>query len=87
MENHFQGFTVEHIERSQNTEADDLAKATARNTSMPANIFFQVIEEGLVKTVVPKPRLINMIHGEDWRALIMAYLHHYYEPDIINEQT
>jgi hypothetical protein len=41
MENHFQGFTVEHIERSQNTEADDLAKATARNTSMPANIFFK----------------------------------------------
>jgi hypothetical protein len=27
------------------------------------------------------PRLMNAIEGEDWRAPIMAYLRHYYEPD------
>jgi ribonuclease HI len=40
MENHFKGFTVQYIEWSKNTKADDLAKAIARNTSMPADIFF-----------------------------------------------
>jgi hypothetical protein len=34
-----------------------------------------------------EPRVINRIIGEDWRALIMAYLRHYYEPDSTIEQT
>jgi hypothetical protein len=34
----------------------------------------------------PEPRVINIIQDEDWRAPIMAYLHHYYEPDTIVEQ-
>jgi hypothetical protein len=29
---------------------------------------------------------MNVIQGEDWRALILAYLHHYYKPDTIVEQ-
>jgi hypothetical protein len=32
------------------------------------------------------PRVINIIEGEDWRAPIIAYLYHYYEPDSKNEQ-
>jgi hypothetical protein len=48
--------------------------------------FFQVIEDASVKTVLSKPRLINIIEGEDWRAPIMTYLHHYYEQDSANEQ-
>jgi hypothetical protein len=87
MENHFKGFTVEYIERNKNTEADDLAKPTARNTSMLVEVFFQVIEEASIKTVELEPRLINIIEGEDWRAPIMAYLYHYYEPDSVNKQT
>jgi hypothetical protein len=77
---------VEYIERNKNTEANDLAKAIARNTPMPTNVFFEVIEDASVKTIVLKPRLINIIEGEDWRAPIMAYLRHYYEPNNINEQ-
>jgi hypothetical protein len=46
-----------------------------------------VLKDALVKTVLPKPKIINVIEGKDWRALIMAYLHHYYEPDNKNEQT
>jgi hypothetical protein len=34
-----------------------------------------------------EPRVINIIYGEDCRALIMAYLRHYYEPDNAIEQT
>jgi hypothetical protein len=37
--------------------------------------------------IEPEPRVINIIHGEDWQAPIMAYLHHYYEPDSAIEQT
>jgi hypothetical protein len=53
---------------------------------MPADVFFQVLEDALVKIVLSKPRLINIIEGEDWRASIMAYLRHYYKPDSTNEQ-
>jgi hypothetical protein len=49
--------------------------------------FFQVLEDASIKTVLPKPRVINIIEGVDWRAPIMAYLRHYYEPDNKNEQT
>jgi hypothetical protein len=81
MENHFKGFTVEHIKRTKNTEVDELAKAAARKAVLPTNVFFQVIEYPSIKTAEPEPRVVNIIQGEDWRAPIMAYLHHYYEPD------
>jgi hypothetical protein len=66
--------------------ADDLVKATTHNTSMPADVFFQVLQDASVKTVLSVPIIINIIEGEDWRALIMAYLCHYYEPANKNEQ-
>jgi hypothetical protein len=65
----------------QNAEAGDLAKAAARNALMHANVFFQVLEGASIKTALPEARVINIIKGEDWRAPIMAYLRHYYEPD------
>jgi hypothetical protein len=61
MENYFKGFIVEYIERNKNAKADDLAKVVTRNTAMPADVFFQVLEDALVKTVLPEPRVINII--------------------------
>jgi hypothetical protein len=86
IENHFKGFMLQYIEQSKNIKVDDLAKAMARNISMPADVFFQVLEDASVKIVLPEPKLINIIEGEDWTAPIMAYLHHYYEPNNTNEQ-
>jgi ribonuclease HI len=40
MESYFKRLTVEYIERNKNTEADDLAKAAACSTPMPADVFF-----------------------------------------------
>jgi hypothetical protein len=77
MENYLKGFTTEYIKR-KNCEADELAKATARNTPMPTDVFFQVLEDASVKIVQPEPMVINIIKGKDWRAPIMAYLRHYY---------
>jgi hypothetical protein len=87
MENHFKGFIVEYIEHNKNAEANDLVKVAACNTLMLADVFFQVLEDASVKIVLPEPKVINIIEGKDWRAAIMAYLRHYYEPDNKNEQT
>jgi hypothetical protein len=84
MESYFKGFIAEYIERNKNAKADDLVKATARNTTMSAIVFFQVLEDASVQTVLPKPRVINMIEGEDWRAPIMAYLDKG-RPDLLSE--
>jgi hypothetical protein len=43
MENYFKGFTVEYIEWNKNSEADDLAKAAAHSTPMPADLFFKYL--------------------------------------------
>ena len=40
MEKHFAGFTFRHILRSENAEADELAKAAAQRAPMPADVFF-----------------------------------------------
>jgi hypothetical protein len=61
MESYFKGFIVEYIEQNKNSEADDLAKAAARNTPMPPDVFYQVLEDASVKTPLPEPRLINII--------------------------
>jgi hypothetical protein len=86
MENYFKGFTVEHIDRNKNTEVDDLAKAAACNTPLPANVFLQIIPDASIKMIEPEPRIINVIQGEDWQAPIIVYLHHYYKPDTTVEQ-
>jgi hypothetical protein len=77
---------VEYIECNKNTETDDLAMAVTHNTPMHVDVFFQVLEDASVKIVLLEPRVIIIIEGEDWRAPIMAYLRHYYEPDNKNEQ-
>jgi hypothetical protein len=81
MENYFNGFTVEYVKRTKNTEADELAKAAARKIALPLDVFFQTIEDPSIKIVEPKPIMVNIIQGEDWRAPIMAYIRHHYEPD------
>jgi hypothetical protein len=72
---------VEYIERTKNTKADELAKATARKAVLPPDVFFQVIKDPSAKTVEPEPIMVNNIQGEDRRAPIMAYLCHHYEPN------
>jgi hypothetical protein len=86
MEKIFKGFIVEYIDRSKNTKDDELSKAAAQNTPLPADVFLQIVSDASIKTIELVPRVIHIIQGEDWRAPIMAYLHHYYEPDSVVEQ-
>jgi ribonuclease HI len=66
IENYFKGFTVEHIERAKNAEANELAKAPARKAVLPPDVFFQVIEDPSVKIVKAEPRMINVVQEEYW---------------------
>jgi ribonuclease HI len=61
IENDFKGFTVKYIERTRKAEADKLAMVTAHNTSLPTDVFFQVILDASNKTVEAEPRVINLI--------------------------
>jgi hypothetical protein len=81
MKKYFRGFSVEHINRNKNTKVNELVKAAARKIALPLDVFFQTIEDSSVKTIELEPRMVNVIQEEDWRALIMTYLHHHYKPD------
>jgi hypothetical protein len=83
----FKGFTVDYIDKNKNSEADELAKAAARNTPLPADVYWQMIIDTSIKTTESEPRVINIIQGDDWWAPIMAYLRHYFEPYNIVEHT
>jgi ribonuclease HI len=58
MDNYFKGFTEEYNEQNKNGEADELVKAAARNTLMPAYTFFQVLKDASIKIVLLEPRNI-----------------------------
>jgi hypothetical protein len=58
-----------------------LTKASTKKMVVPPDVFYQVIEDSSVKTVELEPRMINVVQGEDWQALIMAYLHNHYKLD------
>jgi hypothetical protein len=77
MERHFKGYSVQHIPRDDNNEADKLAKA-ARNQELPQDVFFEIIREPSIKE--PRPKSMNIVETPDWRAEIMAYLRGHYEP-------
>jgi ribonuclease HI len=40
MGNYIKGFTVKYVERTKNTEANELAKAAIRKTTLPTDVFF-----------------------------------------------
>jgi hypothetical protein len=62
----FKGFTVEYIDRNKNSEADELAKAAARNNPLLADVFLHTRIDTSIKTIELEPRVINKIQGEDW---------------------
>jgi ribonuclease HI len=72
MERHFKGYSVQHIPRDDNNEADKLAKAAARNQELPHDVFFEIIREPSIKE--PRMKTVNIVETSNWRAEIMAYL-------------
>ena len=60
----FKGFTAIHIPRSQNDEADKLAKAAARKEPLPPDVFYEKITKPSTKQ--EKAKQVNVIASEDW---------------------
>jgi phage terminase Nu1 subunit (DNA packaging protein) len=43
LERQFKGFTLQHVDRAKNEEADALAKAAAKGEALPFDVFYHVI--------------------------------------------
>jgi ribonuclease HI len=93
IERQFKGFTLQHVDRARNEEADALAKAAARGETFPSDVFYHVIgtpavrnPEGLhVTNNAEGHRIVNLIMTEDWQAPITLFLQGYYHPSDVNE--
>jgi hypothetical protein len=93
LEKQFKGFTLQHVDRNKNEEADALAKAAAKGEALPSDVFYHVIgttvvrnPEGLQITQDAEGhRIVNLIMVEDWRAPITLYLQGHYHPTDRNE--
>jgi hypothetical protein len=77
-ERHFKGYSLQHIPRDDNNEADKLAKAAARNQEIPPDVFFEIIKESSIKET--KLKIVSVVETLDWRVEIMAYLRGHYKP-------
>jgi hypothetical protein len=73
LEKQFKGFTLQHVERNKNKEADAVAKAVAKGKALPSDVFYHVIgtpaicnPEGLqIKKDTDGHRIVNLIMAED----------------------
>jgi ribonuclease HI len=82
LERQFKGFTLQHVDRAKNEEADALAKAAARGEALPSDVFYHVIgtpavhsPEGLqITNDAEGHRIVNLIMTEDWRAPITLFM-------------
>jgi hypothetical protein len=80
MERHFRGFTVEHLPRKNNGEADELPKKAAMGEAIPPDVFFEVLTAPSTKPDKQPLSTVNAIASLNWRAPIIAFLREHYEP-------
>jgi hypothetical protein len=88
LEKQFKGFTLQHVDRAKNEEADALAKAAARGEALYHVIGTPAVrspERLQITNDSEGHRMINLIMTEDWRAPITLYLQGYYHPVDSNE--
>lgn len=79
MEKHFTGFTLRHIPRAKNEEANQLAKAAAQSIPLPPDVFFQLLTVKAAKEEEDHLVEIHAIASDDWRSPIFAFLSGAYE--------
>ena len=60
-EKYFEDFTVKNISTTDNSEADKIAKATAQNTSLSQDVFFQVLTHASIKANQEVPREVHIV--------------------------
>jgi ribonuclease HI len=73
LERQFKGFTLQHVDRAKNKEADALAKAAARGEPLPSDVFYHVIGTPVIRSLEGLQitndseghRIVNLIMTED----------------------
>ena len=71
LERRFQGFTLKYIPRTENSEADEMAKATANNLPIPDRTFYQVVQVLATQATAKAFKQVFLTESEDWRQLII----------------
>jgi hypothetical protein len=74
LERRFQGFTLKHIPRAENAEADELVKAAANNLPIPEGAFYQILHVPTTQAIAKAFKTVLVTESEDWRQLITDYL-------------
>jgi ribonuclease HI len=93
LERQFKGFTLQHVDRARNDDADALAKAAAKGDALPSDVFYHVIGTPAVRNLeglqiiqdAEGHHIVNLITAEDWWAPITLYLQGHYHPSDSNE--
>jgi ribonuclease HI len=80
MERHFRGFTIEHLPRKNNGEADELAKKPTIGEAMPPDVFFEILTAPSTRPDKQPLSTVNANASLDWRAPIITFLRGHYEP-------
>ena len=65
MEKYFLGFSIRSFPRSQNKQADQLAKAAAQFDPLPPDMFFEILKQASVNCAEEPAKFINAITSED----------------------
>ena len=87
IESYFLGITTKAIPRVENSEVDEIAKATAQYLPLSLDLFYKVLHQPLTNSEPKCPKLINAIKGADWHTPIIAFLKGHYEPDSKEENN
>ena len=73
MERHFASFEVRNVRRTNNEEADRLAKAAAGQCPVEGNVFHEILKESSVAKL-PVAANVLVLGEEDRRTLIRSCL-------------
>ena len=65
LERRFQGFTLKHIPRAENVEADELAKAVANNLPIPEGAFYQVLQAPATQVTMKAFKIVLLTEPKD----------------------
>lgn len=74
LEKKFKGFTLKHIPRGENQEADELAKVAAKNQELPQGAFYEEKDAPATSNKAEAIKEILSLAKEDWREEIVNEL-------------
>ena len=86
MEKFFLGFSIRSFPKTQNKQADILAKAVAQYDPLPPDVFYETLKQSSINCAKDPAKFINAITSKDWRATIMAYLRGHFVPEDDKEE-